>query len=415
MSSFFIGLDVDSKKFVSFITDEMGNTISKPKSFPNSPSGAQSFLLFLLELISKSPQPISSILIGTESTSIYDWHLANFLSESEELSSFSTKVYRLNALRLNRFRKSLSEFNKTDKTDAEAIANYLRLSKSLPSPHVPNDPYSSLKTLTRYRYHLVKTIIREINTFLSYLFLQYSAIVQTKPMKPLIGHTISTLLSSFSPEQLVSLSLTELASLISKESKNRCSEPQKISQLIQKAVRESYRLRPELSRTLTFILANLVRTIRALRNNLKEINKAVSEELKSFPNTLTTIPGVGEILAAGIIAEIGNIKKFQSHNQLAKLAGFVWPEYQTGNFTAQDKRMPKSSNKYLRYYLTEAANGVRKYDSVFSEYYWKKYQETRTHQHKRALALTTRKFIRLVFNILSTNLPYQPKRSNAYA
>ncbi len=232
-------------------------------------------------------------------------------------------------------------------------------------------------------------------------------------MKPLTGHTISTLLSSFSSEELSNLSIDELAEFICRESKNRCSDPAKISRLIQSAIRDSYRLRPELSRTVTFVLANLVRTIRALKSNLKEVNKAISEEFKSFPNTLTTIPGVGEILAAGIIAEIGEIKKFQSHNQLAKLAGFVWPENQSGNFRAEEKRMPKASNKYLRYYLSEAADGARKNDPVFSEYYWRKYQEVRTHQHKRALALTTRKFIRLVFHLLSTNIPYQPKRTNS--
>ncbi len=111
---------------------------------------------------------------------------------------------------------------------------------------------------------------------------------------------------------------------------------------------------------------------------------------------------------------MGECRRFQSHNQLAKLAGFVWPEKQSGHFRAEDKRMPKSANKYLRYYLTEASNGMRRCDPVFGEYYWRKYQQVRKHQHKRALSLTTRKFIRLVFHLLSTNLPYEPKRSNTY-
>ncbi len=55
--------------------------------------------------------------------------------------------------------------------------------------------------------------------------------------------------------------------------------------------------------------------------------------------------------------------------------------------------MSKAGNRYLRYYLGEAANSMRKHNVEYGAYYRKKYNEVPKHQHKRALALTSRKFV----------------------
>ena len=70
---------------------------------------------------------------------------------------------------------------------------------------------------------------------------------------------------------------------------------------------------------------------------------------------------------------------------------------QPGDFDAEDTHMQKAGNTYLRYYLGEAANSVRKHIPEYRDYYAKKYSEVPKHQHKRALALTSHKFVRLVF------------------
>jgi hypothetical protein len=52
------------------------------------------------------------------------------------------------------------------------------------------------------------------------------------------------------------------------------------------------------------------------------------------------------------------------------------------------------------------------HDPVFAEYYAKKKAEPKQFAHKRALALTARKLVRLVFFLLKTNQLYQPKGGN---
>ena len=72
--------------------------------------------------------------------------------------------------------------------------------------------------------------------------------------------------------------------------------------------------------------------------------------------------------------------------------------------------LTRSGNRYLRYYLGEAANMVRLKDPEYKAYYHKKFNEVRKHQHKRAIVLTARKLVRLVVRLLTTNQPYRPRR-----
>ena len=125
-----------------------------------------------------------------------------------------------------------------------------------------------------------------------------------------------------------------------------------------------------------------------------------------FPKTLTSVPGIGFVYSAAIIAEIGDIKRFPNHAALAKYSGLVWSKYQSSSYVADNTPMIPSGNKYLRYYLIEAANKVRMHDTSFKRYYHLKYAEVTRHKHKRALALTARKLVRLVFSLLNTNRLY---------
>jgi len=86
----------------------------------------------------------------------------------------------------------------------------------------------------------------------------------------------------------------------------------------------------------------------------------------------------------------------------------TWSCYQSGDFDAEDTRLTKNGNRYLRYYLVEAANSLRVHNEEYKAYYQNKYKEVTKHQHKRALVLTARKFVRLVYALLSKGQIYKP-------
>ena len=150
-------------------------------------------------------------------------------------------------------------------------------------------------------------------------------------------------------------------------------------------------------------------------NELKAIDKAILQTVQGLNpeeyTVLNSIPGIGKVYSAGILAEIGSIKAFQNANQLAKYCGIVWNDNDSGDFESEDSRMSKAGNRYLRYYIIEATGSVINHCPEYKAFYQKKYAETRNHQHKRALALTSRKFIRLLFGLLDKGQLYSPEKS----
>ena len=84
-----------------------------------------------------------------------------------------------------------------------------------------------------------------------------------------------------------------------------------------------------------------------------------------------------------------------------------WPAHESGQFQAEDTHLSQRGNSYLRYYLVEAANSVRRHCPEYADYYAAKYAETPRHPHQRALVLTARKLVRLIDALLRSQALYQ--------
>jgi transposase len=158
------------------------------------------------------------------------------------------------------------------------------------------------------------------------------------------------------------------------------------------------------------LLATSIECIRTLSAQIKQLDKAIEKLLDGIPHTLQTIPGIGPVFCSGILAEIGDINCFKDQASIAKYAGLVWSKCQSGKFEAEESRMIRSCNHYLRFYLVEAANSVKRVEPEFRDYYWKKYREVSKHQHKSALVLTVRKLVRLIYALLRNDQVYMPRR-----
>lgn len=157
-----------------------------------------------------------------------------------------------------------------------------------------------------------------------------------------------------------------------------------------------------------FSLSVMLSVIQTIEKEIAKLDKEIEKIMKSIPETLSSVKGIGSVFAAGIIAEVGDIARFSHHNSLAKYSGLVWSQYQSGDFESEETKRVRTGNKYLRYYLIQAANLVRRYDSEYAAFYAEKYAQALKHQHKRALVLTARKLVRLVFMLLKTKKLYTP-------
>ena len=67
---------------------------------------------------------------------------------------------------------------------------------------------------------------------------------------------------------------------------------------------------------------------------IKKVNQAIEKNIKGLNTnaflSLQSIPAIGPVMATGIMAEIGDITVFKSQESLAKYAGLVWRENQSG-------------------------------------------------------------------------------------
>jgi transposase len=148
-------------------------------------------------------------------------------------------------------------------------------------------------------------------------------------------------------------------------------------------------------------------TIKTLQAQLKAVDTTIARQLKAIPQLLDSVPGLGPVWTAGLIAKIGDIQHFTDEGALAQYAGLVWKAHESGHFQAIDSCMTKAGNTYLRYYLVEAANSVRMHCSEYTAYYRTKLAQSTKHAHKWALILTTRKLVRLVDTLLRADSRYQ--------
>jgi len=404
----FCGCDTAVNTFTTWLLLDDGTEPVKSFSLDNNQVGAQALVDKLISLAKE--HCVTNILIGTEATSMYDWHLLEFLSESVISRQFNLKLYRFNAKWIKNFKKSLAPRGKTDPVDSFAIAERLRVGR-LPREYTPDFQYQPLRRLTRFRYHLMQSMAREKNFFLSNLFLKASSYNEVKPFRsPFTATSLATIEEFFSVDELANTSVDDLLEFVKKQGKDHFADAKEVVAKLKRVSRESYRLRPELKPVVNLVLASCLNNIRCYKETIKRVDDVIKEQMKAFRTTLDSVPGLGPVYCAGLIAEIGDIRRFDSQGSLAQFAGLTWPRYQSGKFEAEESYLAKTGNEYLRYYLVEAADSVRRHNAIYSEFYQKKYAEATKHHHKRALVLTARKLVRLVYALLSRQELYQPEK-----
>lgn len=411
LKTLFVGIDVSSKTNALCALDFSGNKLLNLKALNNQP-GAKSLLDSVLGCLDLNS--LKYVVIALESTSFYSTHIANFLASNELLLAYKPLVYCLNPKTIHNYRKSFVDMDKTDPLDAYVIADFARCGRIKSQPW-RGAQFLALQRLTRHRLHLVECITREKTYMVSNVYLKFSQLAvldkEDRPFSNSYGVTSAAVLTDFlSLDDITYSSIDELVSFVSEKGKNRFSDPVKTAKLLQKAARDSYRLDKVLYEPLNVSIASSFNVIKALDDEVKAVDKAIEKTIKGINNTeyqsLVSIPGIGPVLAGGILSEIGTITSFKSHDSLAKYAGLTWRVKESGDFKSDETRMTKTGNKYLRYYLIEAANCVKKHAPEYKEYYRKKYSEVTKYNHKRALALTSRKLVRLIFGLLTKNQIY---------
>ena len=404
MNPLYVGIDVSSKSNVVYFMLSDGSKHSN-FSVANSHTGSSQLVKRILSAMTSCS--LDAVLIGLEATSVYGDNLVYFLKEDATLARFNSKVHVLNPKQVSKFKEAYNDLPKNDYIDSFVIADCLRFGRINKEVYIGDYRYKALQNLTRARYFAVSNLIKEKQRFMNILFKKYSTMTQEKVFSDTFSTTALAVYDEFeSAEALAGMDLHDLTAFIMKKGKNRFPNPDAVAKAIQKAARSSYRLPKTVNDSVNQVLSISITSIKALEAQIKEFDKAIAAQMELLPNVLISIPGIGPVFSAGIMAEIGDINRFQNQAQLAKYAGLAWKQHQSGDFEAQTTRLINSGNRFLKYYLCEAAFSLVRCDKEYSDFYHLKYKEVNRFQHKRALALTARKFVRLVFRLLKDNRLY---------
>lgn len=381
-----------------------GHEVGKTLTVQNNRSGADQAIAHLVQVLTQ--HGYTQLEFGLEATGLFWLPFYVYLQQSPALTPFHPTWVCFNPKLVAKFKEgvTLSEI-KDDEHDALAVAERLRFGR-LPVTYVPSSEWLALRMLTRYRYRLSRLIAQEKLRALTRVFLKASEWQRGQPFSDVWGATSATLLTEFTVAEIAAMTLPQLTRLIQEYGRKHFDDPQATARQVQRTLQNSFPVTADLDAALTVVLQIAWTHIRDLEKLMRRLDREIAQRMERIPNPLLSVQGLGPVITAGIVAEIADIRRFPDQPQLAKFVGLVWRKYASGQFAAEETRLAKTGNVYLRYYLIEGANLMRQHNLEYKAYYQHKFSEVPKHQHKRALVLTARKLVRLVFALLTQNQSY---------
>lgn len=381
---YFVGIDISKYKHDCFICSETGEVIEENFSFQNTNEGFTQ-LLNLLNSLDNNHE----IRIGFEATGHYGMNLKLFL----EKNNYSFMEF--NPALVKQFIKGQTlRRTKTDKKDAFQITKY-HISVDY-KPH-PKQFYHkfSLKSLSRKRDKLVTQrsyYLNQITNILDLIFPEF---------KPLFDNEFSItslyILSKYkTPDKIKNMKDFDS---INKVARGKFSYAKflKIKEAAKNTIGQS-------DDYLEFDLENMLNLYDNINSIIKQYDDKIEVIIKELNPPTLSIKGIGPISCAAIISEFGDISRFKSADAMVAFAG-IEPSISESGTEQHDGKMVKHGSGHLRYHLLNAADYVFLHESIFTEFYYKKRNEGKT--HRVALSHVAKKLVRIIYKLESENITFK--------
>jgi len=384
----YCGIDIAKRKHEALVIGEFGKALSKSFSLDNSSDGAAKLFQFFGDNGIKK----EDVIIGMEATGHYWLSLYSFLTEE----GYNVKV--INPIQSDAFRKMYIRQTKNDSRDSFIIAQIMRFGE-YHTTELAEESIIALRQLSRYRLCLVESAgncKRRVIALLDQVFPEYASL-----FSDIFGATSLELLETYpSPDDIMNVPTQQLADFLSKASKGRFKE-QKAYEL--KAIANGSFGVGFAKDAFCFQIKQLVAQLQFLEEQISDLEHEIDILMQSADSPITTITGIGSILGAAILSEIGDIHRFDSPAKLVAFAGLDVKVVQSGEFTGTQGKLTKRGSPFLRRAIWLAANVASFKDPTMSEYYQSLRQ--RGKHHYVAISAVARKMCNIIFAILSTNKP----------
>ena len=157
-----------------------------------------------------------------------------------------------------------------------------------------------------------------------------------------------------------------------------------------------------------FAIKTNVAVIATLSAQIDLLEKRLQERIGERPEygLLTSVPGIGRVLATTILLETGQIGRFAAPGNFASYARCV-DSVRTSNGKKKGEGNTKNGNKYLAWAFVDAANFALRYCAEAKRFYERKKAKTNNVVAIKALA---HKLARACFHILKERKPFDVTR-----
>lgn len=393
---FYVGIDIAKNSHEAAILSDSGELIGSTLKVANTTTGAQK----LLNYLSKAGIPTDNAVIGMEATGHYWLAIYSFLVGQ----GFTVKV--INPIVTDAYRNMSVRKAKTDQIDAVVIAKVLRLGEYKEAP-TANEQTLALRQLCRFRAYevdLCSDLKRKSIALLDQIFPEYA-----KLFSDTFGVASREVLLNYStPEELSQINTRKLTNLLDKASHGRFGKDKALQ--IKDVATHSLGITIATD-AFAFQLRQLLEQISFIEDQVEQLDLEIAAYMKRTDSFITTIPGIGPVLGAVIISELGDISRFEDGKKLVAYAGIDASVSQSGSFQGTQMHMSKRGSPYLRRALYTAAGVAAFHDPELSAYYQRLRQ--RGKHHSVAVGAIARKLCYIVFSVLSENRPYELRLHNA--
>lgn len=379
-----VGIDISKYKHNFCIISNTGEITVENKSFENNKKGFQNFLDSL------KPHDKSKVHIAFEATGHYSLNLEHFLIEN----GFS--FMKINPLLIKNYLSSQNlRRTKTDKADAISIVSYLNSIEYKPNSNVLYH-ISSLKSLCRSREFFIKEKTKVMILLTNELDKSFP---ELKPFfNNIISSTMLYILEKYKNPSHIAL-MKDFDSL-RKISRGKFSYAKFAN--LKELAKNTVGFHDDNS---DLLISSYITSIKHFNEQIESLEFKISTIIKELNPSILTIPGIGEISAASIISEYGEISNFSSPAQMLAFAGLEPSIIESGTLESNGK-MVKHGSSHLRYVLMNCSLILLKYNPVFYDFYLKKRSEGKC--HRVALSHVCKKFIRLIYCLETKHVNFNP-------
>ena len=389
---YIVGIDIGKNHHEASIVSPEGKQIGRSLRFATTHKGADSLMSFIFKNIGNSP-----CVFGMEATGHYWYPIYSFLKAK------GYTIYVINPIQSDSLRKMYIRQTKNDSIDSFLIAEVIRFGQ-FGTTSMADENILAMRQLCRYRDSVISSrteIKLRIGTIMEQIFPEYE-----KQFSSLwVGTSMGILEKYLTPENIENAPIDELFEIIKDKSHNRLTRAKAIS--IKEAAADTFGIKIAQD-AFSFQLKQLIDRMNFLDKQIEALDIEIMKYYEQFDCYLHTIPGIGIIGAATILAEIGDISRFKNSSALVAFAGIDPTVRQSGEFNSTHNHMSKRGSPYLRHAIFLAATTCSFHNSPLNAYYKKKRDQGK--HHLTATGAVARKLTTIIYAVLRDSKPYEPKK-----